>query len=805
MFDVAIYTDTRASEAIDGIDGFNFQAVSDGITAQDRQAIRDYLLHRVVTGWSVDHDPLDHPPSFVYHRHGDRYYLARGISTGVTNNGRPGNLLTQAIMTMDADDFVSISPAQLFGAVNWKLEKAPSKHLDQWATPLEVATAFTSEALCQMVKDDQWATAHLADYLSMIEQVTDEDPKRLIVITSDEVLAQRWIALGTLFVDAQKALGLDIRGLVPDPMTTRADIVAASPDFGPQPDPMVARAGVNIVDIDRKLIGPVQRSESAITQAEWFLHEESGTALAAIALARKWEQYLGRDLATKAAAVACFSYTRADHNTWCIAMSAINGLAINGQADELLFYGDELLDAAITFAFTDPKDAALCAEVLCSLIKAGCDDLAVGVLMPALEAVLGVPHLRDAWLGVVAVTAGSPRLQWSDDEARQQASDQMSDVVATVEDTELPTLMAALRILDIPLSGVAQGQAIAHLANLWASRPALYSQCQLWAYASEITNQLVRLLLARWQSGDRASLASLGSGAWDWLTTRAVVSPGDRQMISGWSSAAKVSKVHVTRRADALYTAGQLPPESWVLVWAGVTLPIGCDLLTAWAETQRVVTSGAGLLLVGQINNLLNTTKVATAVRDLLVRLNQPDIDVQSPELAQMAAKMAQAEAVFIAALKSQGVPNPYMRSVISYAPQMITLMCDYLGDLMLDCPDESGVVNLAKVCDGWVEYSVHEAMNRRCDTEERISDAITKALALEDSKIESMAAAAKAFLIEVSDDRSKSGMVNQAAKHKAIDKDIFAEFEDFVKDNKKGRFGRRLTRAANDMLGEGN
>ena len=38
MFDVALYTDTRASEAIDGIDGFNFQAISEGMNAQDRQA-----------------------------------------------------------------------------------------------------------------------------------------------------------------------------------------------------------------------------------------------------------------------------------------------------------------------------------------------------------------------------------------------------------------------------------------------------------------------------------------------------------------------------------------------------------------------------------------------------------------------------------------------------------------------------------------------------------------------------------------------------------------------------------------------
>ena len=63
MFDVAIYTDTRANEAIDGIDGFNFQAISEGITAQDRQVIRSNMLHRVVVGWNVEHDPLDQLPS----------------------------------------------------------------------------------------------------------------------------------------------------------------------------------------------------------------------------------------------------------------------------------------------------------------------------------------------------------------------------------------------------------------------------------------------------------------------------------------------------------------------------------------------------------------------------------------------------------------------------------------------------------------------------------------------------------------------------------------------------------------------
>ena len=261
MFDVALYTDTRASEAIDGIDGFNFQAISEGMNAQDRQVIRDTLLHRVVVGWNADHDPLDHPPSFAYCGHAGRYYLSRGISTGVTNNGRPGNLLTQAIATSDPDDFGMMRPAQLFGALNWRLEKAPGQRIDRWPSPLAITPEYEAEALRDMIRADAWAVEHFAQFLTMVEEVTSDNPKRLVVITADEAVATRWIALGTLFVETTRALSLSIRGLVPDPMTTKADIVAASPDFGPQPDPSVVRAGVTIIDLDRRVLTPITPTE----------------------------------------------------------------------------------------------------------------------------------------------------------------------------------------------------------------------------------------------------------------------------------------------------------------------------------------------------------------------------------------------------------------------------------------------------------------------------------------------------------------------------------------------------------------
>ncbi len=55
-----------------------------------------------------------------------------------------------------------------------------------------------------------------------------------------------------------------------------------------------------MIDLDRRLIAPLEASESALTQTDWFLHEDSATALAAIDVARTGGLFPGRDLATRA-------------------------------------------------------------------------------------------------------------------------------------------------------------------------------------------------------------------------------------------------------------------------------------------------------------------------------------------------------------------------------------------------------------------------------------------------------------------------------------------------------------------------
>ncbi|RHW25538.1 hypothetical protein D0Z08_18705 [Nocardioides immobilis] len=157
VLDVAVYSDTTADESVDGVEGFNFRALSGGITPEDRRRIREELLHRVHPTWNHDHDELAHPPTCAHLRHGDRHYLARGHSTGLTLSGRSGNLITQVVVTDGVAGFGGFCPAQLYAAAGWTLAETPSGDLEPWPVPVSVRDDFGAAALQAMFTDDPWA------------------------------------------------------------------------------------------------------------------------------------------------------------------------------------------------------------------------------------------------------------------------------------------------------------------------------------------------------------------------------------------------------------------------------------------------------------------------------------------------------------------------------------------------------------------------------------------------------------------------------------------------------------------------
>ena len=55
--------------------------------------------------------------------------------------------------------------------------------------------------------------------------------------------------------------------------------------------------------------------------------------------------------------LASFTKERGSVGDWATVMETLRGLAVAGQDEELFFYGDPLLDVAVTCAIETPADA----------------------------------------------------------------------------------------------------------------------------------------------------------------------------------------------------------------------------------------------------------------------------------------------------------------------------------------------------------------------------------------------------------------------------------------------------------------
>ncbi len=327
VLDVAVYSDTTADESVDGVEGFNFRALSGGITPEDRRRIREELLHRVHPTWNHDHDELAHPPTCAYSRYDGRHYLARGHSTGLTLSGRPGNLVTQVVVTDDVTGFGSFRPAQLYAATTWSLAETPSGDLEPWGVPTSVRPDFEAEALLTMLSQDPWAARVLPHYLTMLEAAASDVPRRLVLIHRDLDVVMRWIAAGSLLLNDESAARLTFRALMDDPSRTEAAVVGVSPEF--ELEPIV---GVHVIDLERRTVSDVQPSDRSLARVAELLRDRPATERAAFDLASRWEAPAGAELAARAASALQGDIPTAD--AWTLALELVEALDAT-QADAL--------------------------------------------------------------------------------------------------------------------------------------------------------------------------------------------------------------------------------------------------------------------------------------------------------------------------------------------------------------------------------------------------------------------------------------------------------------------------------------
>lgn len=342
VLDVAVYSDTTAEESVDGVEGFNFRALSAGITPEDRRRIREELLHRVHPTWAHDHDELDHPPTCALLRRDGRTYLARGRSTGLTLSGRQGNLVTQVLVADDGDAFGKYHPAQLYAASEWTLEATPSGDLDPWPAPTSVRADFEADALEAMLRDDPWAVRVLPHYLTMLDAAAREAPQRLVLVHRDLDVVMRWIAAGALLLEPERAANLTFRALVDDPLRTDAAIVGLSPEF--ELEPVV---GANVIDLERRTTSDIEPSTGSRARVAAFLDGAHAGGRPAFDLAARWEPTVGAELAARAASALHGAIPASE--PWRLAVELVDALDSAGARNELVAPAQPVLAAIHTW------------------------------------------------------------------------------------------------------------------------------------------------------------------------------------------------------------------------------------------------------------------------------------------------------------------------------------------------------------------------------------------------------------------------------------------------------------------------
>lgn len=740
-FDVATYTDVVGSEAIDGVDGFNFQSASPGVTGVDQQKIRERLLHRVLPSWALEHDPLTHPATCAYIVQNGRFYLSRGKSTGDTNNGRPGNQITQAIVTSDPDDFVPYRPAQLYGAAEWTLEKAPSSTADAWVTPLEIRPEFEVPALEALVASDEWAASVLPYYLTMMDAAIAAEPKKLVLIHNDLDLVMQWIALGTLLVDADAARVLQFRALVDDPWRADAALVGVSPDFGRS-----ELSAANVLDLTQQSLPNIEPSDSARVRATWFLEQGADDALNAIEIARRWEPSLGAALANAAARVVGLPEAATPAQTaWRASMASTERLAVAGLRDDLALYAEELCTAIVSYGPASPEEFSLAGRAIRRAHDLDVDELASEILVPTLEALTAAPTSIEAFAR--ELSRSSVPFRWESTESREAASAFVGELLNSTPVVGLSGLFAAARVVAAPVAEPALSTAVQRLATAWVKEPALgRTSWQHWLAGHAVVATTVQGLVESLRSGDHAALTALISRDWDFIGPHT-----DDFHLQGWLKAAKLARLPIDDRDDQVGLATRLPAEAWRVVLAGSSVPKHASLWATWITYHGLPADMAAGLKATIRDALTGDPSVNRGVRggDW-----HPLIDSLSwstdPELADLAEEYARARSAFKRSRDEvRARPGASLGVCLPYVGRLTPLFLPDIGWLLLNSSNSGEIQKLLEASSPWGPEAIRTFILDLVARKHALR-AIEHALSLRADPDEDVAAAAEGALAEI-------------------------------------------------------
>ncbi|WP_409430728.1 hypothetical protein ACJEIK_28255 [Mycobacterium sp. SMC-16] len=798
MFDVTVYTDAREDEALDGVAGFNFIAASPGSTLTDQKFIAQHMLHVVKSSWHVDHtDQLAHPPTCLYRRSDDRYFLSRGRSTGQTITApRPGNQITQTIATADSDDFVPYRPAQLYAASQWQLSRETGgKQIAAWPTPLEIDAAYEPDELkAALVTGSPFGASFLPRFLTMVEQAVADPGKKLIIVHTELDVVMRYIALASLFLDSGRALSMSFVAFADQPLAAVADIVGATPDFGATPSAGSAAAAYNVVDLLAVQMSPVEVSQSAARQAEWF-DGDALDALAAIDVARRWEAALGADVATDAAGIVSFTDgSVAAPRERASALRAVRGLVAGGLGDDLAMYADELLDAIVTNPPTGAEDIVLAAAAIGAAHQAGLDEVSTGILLPTLEVLASRSDLIPAWSDATASwPIGSAPVGWGSEDSRDHALRAQSEIVNHTDAEHLVDVLIAGKIAGLLPDARTIAPAFDRLSTYWCQHPELSNRKSDLPYQPDLGQRLTARVVSALERHDKPVVDAFAAGAWGWLS-------GPGSALEPWQSAVRTGALDIDRRADAITAAGaQLPEQSWPLVLAGCALPAAAAAVAAWIESHPQLPIDLSAWIFQGLNASPQRFEDGRARRRVLSMMLRVRAMTRDPGLARLLADADQLGSLYQEAKKTAKNPrNPALHSFATRVSPYIGYFCPEAGTLLVTAQDQRGVERLERAVGDWAAPCIDAAF---ATIARQAGDvvAVESALNLYESGTELQTDAATEFLLGLMDSRSGRHRLDELRDDLA--RSWVPVLDRLMEESKKGRLSRNMMRGGKRLF----
>lgn len=763
-FEAAIFTDVTAAESVAGLDGFHFQSVSPGFTGEDMAAVQGELNFVPTPTWATAHDgdELSHPEQSSYAVRQGRFYFTRSVARGLTTNGRPGNQLTEAAATSSRDDLVPYSPAQLMTATAWTLAKAVGKTRDPWLTPLQIDPRFEDIELERFARSDPWVLSALPAFVTMLQRSLTEEGHRVFIQHRDAATVLRWIALGSMLLDAESATQLTFRVFTASPWNGSFKVVGVHPDLLAL---VPAASWQNVpsaswIDVEARAFGQIEPTPLAQSAVRWFVDHGIFEAMGAIQLAGQLQESLGDELAVRVAELFTFGGA-AGRDSWELTCRAVSGLIASRETHLIESYADEVIDALTTFQPRDDHDFRQVAEVIGGLLDARLGDIAAGITAPTVEALAATP--RGAGAFALRLSAAQGRMVWTDAESQAAAGRAWATALAGAQATELSALFTATTLLALDIDRSLLMPAVDRLAEQWAAHPALGAARAGW-YAAELVEEAVAAVVsAALAAGDATQLRALSRGEWSALSVNS------RSPMSGWVRAADLAArapIERTRLLEA-GTARGIPESSWRLVvdaqngepvrtlnaplWAAFIRQIGLPQDLGIEVARRVRQGRESPELVQDADGFLRWS----VLFDVLHELSTAGASI-SPAVADVVDEVHRARAGFVAARRSRTeVPNRALRDSARDAKLWAMEHPASTGELLVHAADRAGASATAELL-GAVTGQTIDAFLTAYATKGHGEDGLRAALAAyaesEGALRDGLGAAARRFLTQHGD-----------------------------------------------------